>query len=218
MAARALDPDTRTSDAEAPSQGTAVVQGRKAGSLINPLRRRILEALAVPGSATTVADTLQVPRQLVNYHLRVLEKAGLLEQVATRRRRGLTERIVRATAMHYLVSPESVGVEPQSADRFSSTFQVAVAARTIREVAALAELAQDAGKRLTTLTLDTTVTFASPADREAFGNDLVTAINTLTAKYNAPAGSTARSYRLFVGAHPEYRPSPTKDSANAEAE
>jgi predicted ArsR family transcriptional regulator len=217
MAARALDADTRPPDAEASAHGTAVVRGRKAaGSLINPMRRRILEALTVPGSATTVADTLKVPRQLVNYHLRVLEKAGLLEEVATRRRRGLTERIVRATATHFLVSPDSVGVEPQSPDRFSSTFQVAAAARTIREVAALAELAREAGKRLTTLTLDTTVTFASPADREAFGNELVSAINTLTAKYNAPAGRTARTYRLFVGAHPEYRPSPTEVSANDE--
>ena len=32
----------------------------------------------------------------------MLEKAGLVEEVGTRQRRGLTERLVRATAAHYL--------------------------------------------------------------------------------------------------------------------
>jgi len=81
------------------ASGLAVVSQRDAaGALLNPLRRSILKALAAPGSATTVADTIGTPRQLVNYHLRVLERAGLVEEVGTRQRRGLTERLVRATA------------------------------------------------------------------------------------------------------------------------
>jgi len=188
-------------------RGTAVVQERQAqGALQSPLRRRILEALAVPGSATTVAGTLSIPRQLANYHLRVLEKAGLVEQVGSRPKRGLTERLVRATAAHYVMSPDAVGSPATTRDAFSSTYQVAVAARTIREVAALASLAREAGQRLTTLTLDTEISFASPADREAFGNELVKTINALAAKYSAAGGPDARAYRLFVGAHPVYRP------------
>ncbi len=193
------------------TDGTAVVQEEAAGTLVNPLRRRILEALAEPGSATTVAGTLDLPRQQVNYHLRVLEKAGLVEQVGSRQRRGLTERLVRATASHFVVSPQSVGEPLRTQDRFSSTFQVAVAARTIREVAALAELARDANQRLTTLTLDTEVSLASPADREAFANELVSTINRLVAKYQRRPGRNRRAYRLFAGAHPVYRPDTRKD-------
>jgi len=194
--------------------GLAVVNQHDAASaLLNPLRRSILTALAAPGSATSVAETIGTPRQLVNYHLRVLERAGLVEEVAQRQRRGLTERIVRATAAHYLVSPDAIaqlgGSTEDVSDRFLVTYEVAVAARTIREVAALATLARKAGKPLTTLSLDTQVSFETPAAREAFGNELVSTINALVAKYHRAAGKTGRTYRLFAGAHPIYQPAKT---------
>ena len=152
--AHALDQrDRPLSAAEADNSaatGLAVVsQAAAASALLNPLRRAILQTLAAPGSATTVAESIGEPRQLVNYHLRVLERAGLVEEVGQRQRRGLTERLVRATAAHYLISPDAIahlGSTPEEAgDRFSATYQVAVAARTIREGAALAELARRAG-------------------------------------------------------------------------
>lgn len=212
--ARSIDPDLTPPQGadtapDGPSAtGLAVVNQHDAASaLLNPLRRSILAALAAPGSATSVAETIGTPRQLVNYHLRVLERAGLVEEVAQRQRRGLTERIVRATAAHYLVSPDAIGQlggSPEDvSDRFSATYQVAVAARTIREVAALATLARKAGKPLTTLSLDTEVCFETPAAREAFGNELVAMINRLVAKYHHRTG---RTYRLFAGAHPIYAP------------
>lgn len=221
MAHRAhpLDPDATLQprrraaglpDARA-AAGLAVV-GRQeaAGALLDPTRRRILEALKDPGSSTSVAATLGLPRQRVNYHLRTLEKAGLVEEVGRRQRRGLEERLVRATATHYLISPEAVGrlggTPADAADRFSATYQVAVAARTIREVAAMAELARVAGKRLTTLSIDTEVAFSTPAARASFADELLLTINTLVAKYHDPAAANNRRYRLFAGAHPVYRP------------
>jgi DNA-binding transcriptional ArsR family regulator len=205
--------------------GLAVVnQHDAAGALLNPLRRSILTALAAPGSATSVADAIGTPRQLVNYHLRVLERAGLVEEVAQRQRRGLTERIVRATAAHYLVSPDAIaqlgGSTEDVSDRFSASYQVAVAARTIREVAALAALARKAGKPLSTLSLDTQVCFETPAAREAFGNELVATLNALVAKYHCAsesaraAGKTGRTYRLFAGAHPIYQPAESPEPAS----
>jgi DNA-binding transcriptional ArsR family regulator len=208
---RPLETDgTTPSPAGTPSAGLAVVRkDRAASALIDPTRRRILAALQSPGSATTVSRDVGISRQLANYPVRALERAGLVEQVGRRPRRGLEERVVRATAAHYLVSPAVLG-SPTDApatlgDRFSATYQVAVAARTIHEVAELASRAQAAGKRLTTLTLDSTVRFASPADRERFGNDLVNAVNALVAKYHDADAPNGRSYRLFVGAHPIFQ-------------
>ena len=191
------------------SSGVAVItRDGTAEALLDPTRRRILEGLHEPGSATSVAASLGLSRQAVNYHVRALERAGLVEEVARRRRRGVQERIVRATAAHYIISPNTLGslgrAEGQSTDRFSSTFQVAVAARTIREVAALSERARRAGKRLTTLTLDTSVRFATPAAREAFANELVCTISALVAKYHDGLSPDGRSYRLFAGAHPVF--------------
>lgn len=209
-----LDPtplEARADAASATATGLAVVnQNDAAGALLNPLRRSILAALAAPGSATTVAAAIGERRQLVNYHLRVLERAGLVEEVGRRARRGLSERLVRATAAHYLVSPDAIahlgGSTADVGDRVSASYQVAVAARTIREVAALAALARKAGKPLTTLSLDTEVCFETPAAREAFGNELVATINRLVAKYHHASAAAGRTYRLFAGAHPVYRP------------
>jgi hypothetical protein len=97
----------------------------------------------------------------------------------------------------------AAGAGPREiADKFSATYQVAVAARTIREVAELAERARDAGKRLTTLTLDTEVRFATPGEREAFANELVEAVTRLAAKYHHGEAAGGRTFRVFVGAHP----------------
>ncbi|HYN06998.1 MAG TPA: helix-turn-helix domain-containing protein [Vicinamibacterales bacterium] len=193
--------------ADAPSSGVAIVtRERAAGALVAPTRRKILSLLQTPGSATSIGPRLGLSRQLANYHIRALESAGLVEEVDRRQRRGLEERVVRATAAHYLLSPDALGtVGPgphDVADKFSATYQVAVAARTIREVADLAERARRAGKRLTTLTLDTEVRFAAPADREAFANELVETVTRLVAKYHDGRAADGRTYRVFLGAHP----------------
>ena len=59
-----------------------------AAVILDPLRARLLAELTVPGSATTVAAALDLPRQKVNYHLRALENVGLVRQVTSRQRRG----------------------------------------------------------------------------------------------------------------------------------
>ncbi|MFC7592090.1 ArsR/SmtB family transcription factor [Nonomuraea antimicrobica] len=76
---------------------------------LSPLRRRVLEELREPGSATAVAARLGESRQRINYHLRELEKLGLVELVELRQRRGRKERVVRATAHTVVVAPEVVG-------------------------------------------------------------------------------------------------------------
>ena len=94
---------------------------------------------------------------------------------------------------------------------------MAIAARTIREVADLAERARAAGKRLTTLTLDTEIQFATPAGREAFANELVETVNRLVAKYHDPRSADGRRYRFFAGAHPVgAAPAPRKTRANGQ--
>ena len=65
---------------------------------LDPIRTRILRELSEPGSATQLAAKVGLPRQKVNYHLKALERHGLVELVEERRRGNVTERILRATA------------------------------------------------------------------------------------------------------------------------
>jgi DNA-binding transcriptional ArsR family regulator len=175
--------------------------------MMRPVRLRILHELREPGSATTVARTLGMPRQKVNYHLRVLEKAGFLEEVEQRRAGNCIERIVRTKATHYLIHPEllgSLGGDPETVgDRFSAAYLIALAAQTIGDVAALRERAEKSGKRVATLSLQTEVRFASAADRQAFANDLSNAVARVVAKYHDETAENGRTYRVVVGAYPK---------------
>ena len=71
----------------------------QAAALLDPQRVALLRALMDgPDSASGLARRFSLPRQRVNYHLRLLEREGLLELVETRRRRNCWERVLRATA------------------------------------------------------------------------------------------------------------------------
>lgn len=179
---------------------------QQAAALLDPLRRRMLEILRLPGSASSVARQLDLPRQKVNYHLRELEKAGLVELVEERRRGNCIERIVRGVARTYLISPEALGdlaTDPEATrDRFSAAYLVATAADAIRDLGILRERAGRAGKRLATLTLQGQVHFGSPARRKAFAEELATEVARLVAKYHEPDAADARAFNLLVGAYP----------------
>ncbi len=178
-----------------------------AAVLVRPLRTRILELLAEPHSAVGIARTLDVARQKVGYHLKELEKHGLVELVEEKKVGNCIERIVRATARAYLVSAEALGSLAQGAaeatDRFSAAYVIAVAARALREVTRMRQAADDAGKRLATLTLDTEIRFATAADRAAFTEELAREVARLAAKYHDASAPRGRMHRLVSFAYPK---------------
>lgn len=184
-----------------------------ATAAMHPLRLRILSELGEPESATGLSRRLGMPRQLVNYHVRQLERAGLVEPVLERKRRNCTERLVRAVARSYLIDPAALGTlaaDPDRiADRTSSAYQVAAAARLIRELAGLREAAQAAGKQLATLTAESEVAFATPEAQAEFARDLAQAIAQVIAKHHAGDVPGARRFRLLAAAWPRPAGAPT---------
>jgi DNA-binding transcriptional ArsR family regulator len=173
---------------------------------LDPIKARFLAELSGPASAATLAGRVGLPRQKVNYHLRVLEDRKLVEPVEERRWGGLTERLLVATAASYVVSPAALGpiaADPaRHNDRLSASYLIAVAARIVREVGALWHRARTTDKRLATLSIDTVIRFKSPADRAAFTNDLARAIASLTARYHDERAPRGRPHRLVVASYP----------------
>lgn len=173
---------------------------------LDPVKGRILAALATPGSAASLAGCVGLTRQKVNYHLRALEQHGLVEPVEERRWGGLKERRMIASAASYVVSPAALGpiaADPaRAADRLSASYLIALAARIVREVGALLRRARKSDKRLATLSLDTVVCFKSPAERAAFTHDLTCAITSLVARYHDEAAPGARPHRLVIASYP----------------
>jgi DNA-binding transcriptional ArsR family regulator len=170
---------------------------------LDPVRSRLLGELVEPASAAALAGRVGIARQKVNYHLRALEAHGLVELAGERKHGGITERVLRATAAAYVISPAALGdaaVDPaQAADRLSARYLISLAGRLVREVGGQARRADAAGKRLPTMTVDTEVGFRSADDRAAFADELTAAVLDLAARYHHDDG---RPHRLVVFAHP----------------
>lgn len=193
---------------------------------LDPVRSRLLSELRAPegASAATLAGRVGLPRQKVNYHLRTLEKHGLVRVHSKKKWGGLTERRLVATASSYVVSPAALGpVAPprdpsQAMDRLSATYLVALAARVVREVGQLLRKSEELTppKRLATLSIDTEVRFRSAEERAAFSNELLATVGTLVSRYHDESAPGGRRHRLMIGAYPTPHTNPSASPTTEE--
>jgi len=205
----------------APIPALSVIrQAETAAALLDPVRQQLLAQLAQPDSASGLARRLRLPRQRINYHLRALETAGLVELVEERRKGNCLERVVRATARAFVISPEALGplglTLDAAPDRLSSAYLIAAAGRTIRDVGALEARARREQKRLATLTLETEVRFATAESRAAFAEELAATVARLAAKYHDERAPNGRRFRLLTAVHPAAKPAAAAGSSPTE--
>src|SRR5262249_39925405 len=110
------------------------------------------------------------------------------------------------TATSYAIAPKTLGgvaVDTRTvADAFSSAYLSAVAGRALNDLAALGRAAAARGKRVPTLTLETEVRFATPADQRRFADDLTAVLASLAAKYHQPDTPLGRTFRVFACGYP----------------
>ena len=189
---------------------TALIEDANRALLaLDPLKRRLLETLREPGSASGLARRLGLPRQQLGYHLRALEQAGLVRLVEERRRRGFVERVLVASADAFVLDPALLGeAGTRSQDRYAADHLVQAAGNVVRDVTRMRGAAEAAGQRLLTFTIEADVGFTRPQDFEDFSAALAEAVAALAARYD-PAPD-ARKYHLVIGAHPAVADRPEK--------
>src|ERR1700689_1385725 len=112
---------------------TVIEDPAAAEASLDPVRSRLLAELDEPGSASSLAAKVGLSRQKVNYHLHTLERHGLVELVEERRKGNMTERVMRATASSYVISPAAmaaVAPDPdRSPDQLSALWRLPLPAR-----------------------------------------------------------------------------------------
>ncbi|MFB4302315.1 ArsR/SmtB family transcription factor [Actinomadura sp. NTSP31] len=193
---------------------TVIEESAAAAASLDPMRARLLAELAEPLSAAALAARVGLPRQKVNYHLRALERHGLVELVEERRKGNMTERLMRATAASYVISPLALpGLQPdpdRHRDALSARWLLALAARLVRDVGALITGAERANRRLATYALDGEVRFASAADRAAFVEELTAGVGALVRKYHDASAEGGRGHRVVIALHPSLKAEPAE--------
>jgi DNA-binding transcriptional ArsR family regulator len=178
----------------------------RARTALQPIRLRLLHLLERPQSAPQLAKAIGMPRQRVLYHLRKLEAQRLVEahEHGTVGRR--IDRSYVRTATSYAIAPTTLGgvaVDRRTvADAFSAAYLSAVAGRALNDLAALGRAAAARGKRVPTLTLETDVRFATPADQRRFADELTAAFGRLAAKYHHADAPQGRTFRVFACGYP----------------
>ena len=181
----------------------------KAAVALKPLRVRILAAAREPASAASIAATLGLSRQAVNYHVRALAKAGFLRRAGRVRKRGLVEQRYVVSARAFLVAPDALGAldtPSPPVDRFSIAYVLTLAARIQHEAARAWRGATQQGKRVPVLALDSEIRFESPQQRAAFAAALSEAVTRVIAEHSGPPvttePATGRRYRLALACYP----------------
>ena len=181
----------------------------QAGALLHPLRLELLKLTDEPRTCTDLAEVLGETPQRIYYHVKVLERAGVLEKVEERKVRAISEGYYRATARSFWLSPRLVGRigGPRRArDQMSLGFLLALAEELQTDVGRLAETEREEAP---TLGFTAQVRLARPADRTAFLTDIQNLIQSIAKKYGAvgppslqPKETSPETFRIIFACYP----------------
>ncbi|MGG1660471.1 winged helix-turn-helix domain-containing protein [Brevibacillus sp. NRS-1366] len=176
----------------------------QAMALLNPLRAEILSRLVEPGSAAEVARGINEIPQRVNYHLKALEKVGLVRRVGSRQVRNLVEVLYLAIARTYVLSEGLNWVNEtvqQMKDQGALSHLVHTAERIKRDALRLMERS-DQEQEIPSATLDTSIRLASAEQRSAFVEEYVQLVNQLVEKYQS-AAKGQETYQVILAVYPK---------------
>jgi DNA-binding transcriptional ArsR family regulator len=181
-----------------------VEQPEELQALAHPVRVQILNALRTPASAAAAARAVGQSRQNVNYHLKELERAGLVRRVGTRRNGNFVETLYESAAGTFLVSPRAAWGDARRmeamADQVSLENLVMLGERLQRDATVLLDRATFDGEEIASAAVATEVRFANKEDRAAFLREYLKRLGPLLEQYGKTEGER---YAVALAVYPE---------------
>lgn len=171
----------------------------------HPVRAAILDAMRVPATAAEVARSIGQSRQNVAYHVRELERVGLLRHVDERRNGNFVEHRYQAVADTLVLSPTCTWGDRDRraralADQLSLATLYEAGQRLQHDAARLLDRAAFDGEEIASASAVTELRFRSDEDRAAFLREYTEALTALVRKHGARRGA---AYRLVLAAYPQ---------------
>jgi DNA-binding transcriptional ArsR family regulator len=171
--------------------------------LSHPLRVRILESLREPLSAAAAARAIGEPRQKVHYHLKELERVGLVERLDEQRVGNLIETRYRTAARSFVVALDVAWSDPRRAqamrEQHSLEQLVLAGARLQRDAVVLLDGAAFDGDEVASASVELEVRFVDETDRSAFLSDYLSMVTDLCERYGDRDGEP---YSVMLAAYP----------------
>lgn len=156
----------------------------RAGALLHPLRIDVLKRLAEPRSCPEVARDLDATTQKVYYHVKILERSGLVDRVDERRVRGIVEGVYQARARSYWLSPRlvgRVGGADRARDQVSLGHLLSLAEEIQTDVGHLSERAEK--EEVPSLGLSAHIELRDASERARFRDEVQAFFEGLARKY-----------------------------------
>lgn len=180
----------------------------QAMTLLKPRRLELLRRLDQPRTCSQLAGLLDETAQKIYYHVKTLEKAGLVEKVGERRVRGTVEGSYQAKARSYWLAPRLVGQiggRRPAQDQVSLHMLYGLAEQILDDVGQLANRSTT-GQDVPSLSLSGEVSLPDGARRAAFLRDVRQAFEALARAYGVASSegsaSDAQSFRLMLACYP----------------
>jgi len=181
-----------------------VEEAEELAALAHPLRVRILDVLRTPASAATVARAVGQSRQNVNYHLKELERTGLVHRAGEQRKGNFMETLFESAAPTILISPRALWGDHQRAETLKTQLSlenlVVLGERLGRDASVLLDRAAFDGDEIASAAIEAEVHFANEAARAEFLREYLAAVGPLLKKYGKRRGDT---YRVALAAYPD---------------
>lgn len=187
------------------SETHVVRSPEQAAALLNPLRAEILAHTREPASAAEVARKIGDSPQRINYHLKALEKVGLVRRVGARQVRNLVEVLYQAIAKSFLLS-EAVGLDSWAAERIKEQGSLAhliTLSERIRRDALLLMEQSETEREIPSASLQMKVHLDSEERRNAFLRDYAAMLEELVSRYGAAEDRDENAFRVAAVIYPE---------------
>jgi DNA-binding transcriptional ArsR family regulator len=180
----------------------------QAVELLKPIRIELLRQMAEPRTCPELAEQFQDSPQKIYYHVKALEKAGLVEKVEERRVRGVVEGYYRAKARSYWLAPNLVGQiggKQATQDQTSLRYLLTLAEEFQADIGHLGHRSE-AGVSVPSLGLSAQIYLPDGQRRAEFLEDVQAMFQTLARKYaipvdNQPRDDEGSDYRLILACY-----------------
>lgn len=157
-------------------------------ALLKPIRVEILKQMEEPTTCPELADFFEESPQKIYYHIKALEKVGLVEKTDEKRVRGVVEGYYQAKARSYWLAPQligKIGGEKLAQDQMSLRVLLDLAEEVHEDIGKLGHQSE-IGKPVPSLSLSAHIYLPDATRRSEFLAELQSTFQQLARKYSIP--------------------------------